>query len=136
MKFEFQNLHFDGVAQCEEDAILRIVGDFNLWVRDRLVYKEPEFCLFEFALDLATWLTVVTDSGPDFVYTSMESVTEGLVRFVLVNRGQWRVSATYEELHADDLLTTMELKNASLGYIRELTQQLGPKWDVTKRIKM
>lgn len=135
MKFEFQNVHIDGVVQTKADALIRIVGDFGLWVRGRLVYKEAQFCLFEFALALANWLAVVTDSGPDFVYTSLESETEGLVRFGLVNRGQWRVSSAYEELHADDLLTTTELKNASLGYIRELTQQLGPKWDVTKYVE-
>jgi len=45
---------------------------------------------------LANWLADVTDSGPDFVYTSLESETEGLVRFGLANRGQWRVSSAYE----------------------------------------
>jgi hypothetical protein len=135
MKFEFQNVHFDGVVQTKAHALIRIVGDFGLWTRDRLVYKEAQFCLFEFALALANWLAVVTDSGPDFVYTSMESETEGLVRFGLVNRGQWRVSSAYEELHAADLLMTTELKNASLSYIRELTQQLGPDWDVTKYVE-
>jgi hypothetical protein len=135
MKFEFQNVHFDGVVQTKADALVRIVGDFSLWVRDRLVYKEAEFCLFEFALALANWLAVVTDSGPDFVYTSLESETEGLLRFGLVNRGQWRVSSAYEELHADDLVTTTELRNASLDYIREFTQHLGPKWDVTKYVE-
>ncbi|MGH7604379.1 MAG: hypothetical protein ACRENK_10330, partial [Gemmatimonadaceae bacterium] len=114
MRFEFRNIHFDGNMQTRIDAILRIVGDFALWVGDRKVYQEVEFCLVEFAVALGDWLAVVSDDGPNFVYTSVESETEGLVRFTLANSGNWRISAAYQDSQEEDLIRTSELKKAAL----------------------
>ncbi len=130
MKLEFSNLHVDGEIRSRSDVLLQIVGDFALWVGDRLIYREVEFCLMEFAGALASWLAMATDVGPDFVYTSLESETVGLVRFTRLNPGMWRVSAADQDQPAEDSVTTSELKSAGITFIRELRAQLQPKWNV------
>jgi hypothetical protein len=49
-EIQFRNIHLDGSVQTPIDAILRIVGDFAVWVGNRQLYHEVEFCLVEFAV--------------------------------------------------------------------------------------
>jgi len=135
MRLEFRNVHFDGEIRTKSDVLLRIVGDFALRVGGRVVYREVEFCLVEFAVALAEWLVVATDLRPDFAYTSLESEVEGLIRFTPVGPGNWRVSAAHQEQQVEDLLATAELKNAALTYIRDLRTELQPKWDIVQYVE-
>jgi len=135
MRLEFSNIHFDGEIRTKWDVLLRIVGDFTLWVDGRAIYREVEFCLVEFAVALADWLAVATDLGPDFVYTSMESETQGLVRFTRLNPGVWQVSAADQDEQATDSITTTELETAALSYIRALRARLQPKVDILQSIE-
>lgn len=135
MKIEFTNVHFDGEIRTKWDAVLRIVGDFILRMSGRVVYREVEFCLVEFAVALASWFAVATDMGPDFVYTSMESETEGLVRFTRLKPGTWRVSAADQDHDEAGSLTTTELKNEALEYIRNLRVHLLPKFDILQYVE-
>jgi hypothetical protein len=135
MKLSFANLRFDGEVRTKWDVLLRIVGDFSLWIRDRVIYREVEFCLVEFAVALANWLAIATDLGPDFVYTSLESETEGLVRFTRLAPGEWRVSAADHEEEAGDSLTTAEIKHAAVAYIRDLRASLTPRIDILQYIE-
>lgn len=135
MRLEFSNIHFDGEIRTKWDALLRIVGDFTLWVHGRAIYREVEFCLVEFAVALANWLVVATDLGPNFVYTSVESETQGLVRFTRLNPGVWRVSAADQEEQATDLITTTNLQSAALSYIRDLRARLQPNVDILQYVE-
>ena len=135
MKLEFSNVHFERDVRTKWDVLLRIVGDFALRVRGLVIYREVEFCLVEFAVVLAGWLTIVTDLGPDFVYTSLESETEGLVRFTRLKPGTWRVSAAHQDQESMDLVTTAELKDAALAYIRDVRAHLLPKLDILQYVE-
>jgi hypothetical protein len=135
MKLSFANLRFDGEVRTKWDVLLRIVGDFSLWIRDRVIYREVEFCLVEFAVALANWLAIATDLGPDFAYTSLESETEGLVRFTRLAPGEWRVSAADQEEEARDSLTTAEIKHAAVAYIRDVRASLKPRIDILQCIE-
>lgn len=135
MRLKFANLHFDGEIQTRWDVLLRIVGDFSLLIRDRVVYREVEFCLVEFAVALANWFAIATDLGPDFEYTSLESETEGLVRFTRHAPGTWRVSAAHQHEEVQDALTTAELKGAAIRYIRDLRASLEHKVDIVQYIE-
>lgn len=134
MRLEFSNVHFDGEIRTKWDVLLRIVGDFSLWIGDRVVYREVEFCVVEFALALGSWLTVATDLGPNFVYTSLESETEGLVKFTRLKPGTWRVSAANQDQEPVDMLTTVELKHATVAYIRDIRAHLLPKLDILRYV--
>jgi hypothetical protein len=135
MRLKFTNLHFEGEIGTKWDVLLRIVGDFSLWIRDRAIYREVEFCLVEFAVALANWFAIATDLGPDFEYTSLESETEGLVRFTRYTPGTWRVSAAHQDEDAHDVLTTAELKDAAIEYIRDLRASLKHEVDILQYIE-
>jgi len=135
MRLEFSNVHFDGEIRTKWDVLLRIVGDFALRVRGGVIYREEEFCLVELSVALANWLVVATDLGPDFVYTSSESETQGLVRFTRLKPGAWRVSAAHQDQEAADPITTMELKHAALSYIRDLRACLLEKVDILQYVE-
>jgi len=130
MMFEFGNVRADGELRTKWDYLLRIVGDFALSVRGRVLYKEVDFCLVEFAVTLANWLSIATDARPDFVYTSLESETEGLVRFDRLSSDGWRVCAAYQDQPLADLVTTEELEIAALTYISSLRRRLAPRLDI------
>jgi hypothetical protein len=126
MKFSFSNVHRDGDIRTTWDLKLRVVGDFAVWSEDRVIYRKPEFCLIEFAIALAKWLVLATDLGPDFIYTSLESETEGLIRFQRQTSGMWQVSTAYQNEEAVPV-TTAQLKNAATTYMRELRRALLPE---------
>ncbi len=130
MRLVFSNLHFDGEIRSKWDVLLRIVGDFAIVTGDRQLYGEVEFCLVEFAIALANWLATATDDGPDFVYTSMESETEGLVRFTLAEFGSWKVSAAHQHYDEVAQLTTDEVGCAARAYIQQLRGALLPAIDI------
>jgi hypothetical protein len=135
MRLEFTNLRLDGDVRTKWDVLLRIVGDFSIWIRDRVIYREVEFCLVEFAIALANWLAIATDLGPDFSYTSLESDTEGLVRFTRLGPGEWRVSAADQNEEARHSLTTAEIKHAAVAYIRDLRTSLKTRVDILQYIE-
>lgn len=124
MRLEFSNVHFEREIRTKWDVLLRILGDFAVSVGGRIIYREVDFCLVEFAVALGNWLVIATDLGPDFVYTSLESETEGLVRFTRLTPGAWRVTAAHQEQEAVVSLTTIEVKDAALAYIGELRTSL------------
>ena len=135
MKFEFGNLHFDGELRSKWDMLLRIVGDFAIIIGCRRLYAEVEFCLVEFAVALANWLATASDNGPDFVYTSMESESEGLVRFTLCGPGAWLVSAAHQDYAEPIQLTTEQLMEAAGAYVNELREALLPGIDIFDHVE-
>jgi len=135
VRFEFNDVHFDGEMRTKWDGLLRIVGDFALWVGDLNIYQEEEFCLVEFAVVLANWLTVATDFGPNFDYTSMESETQGLVRFTVLRPGVWRVSAAHQNQEAVGSVAAADLRGAAWNYLRRLRDQLLPGIEILQYVK-
>lgn len=71
-------------------------SDVFIYVAQRILYSEVEFCVVEFAIQLALWLGYLGPESPDFVYTSMESDIEGLVRIVRLGPDQWHVAAVHQ----------------------------------------
>lgn len=132
--FHFENVHTDRDLRDRWDVVLHTVGDFTISIAGKKIYHEVEFCLVEFAQALAPWLVLSTDQGPDFSYTSVESETEGLVRFTLVAPGAWRVSAAHQEEAVAAPVTTTELRVAVRTYLRNLRQQLSATIDLVDYI--
>ena len=128
MKFDFANIQIDRAVRDQVDAIVGIAGDFSISVVGDEIYREQEFCLAEFAFAVADWI-VAAFGGPDFVYTSIESEVEGLVRFKLLPSGRWRVSSAHQHREAPDV-QGRELEDAVLDYIHDLRMQLAERIDV------
>ena len=129
MKFDFANIQIDRAVRDQVDAIVGIAGDFSISVGGEEIYREQEFCLAEFAFALASWIVGASGRGPDFVYTSIESEVDGLVRFTLLPSGRWRVSSPHQDREARDV-EDGELDDAVLDYLRSLRTQLADRLDL------
>lgn len=129
-------MHFDGAIAQKLDTLARTVGDFSIKIDNEELYGEVEFCLLEFAAALATWASIVTDLGPHFVYTSMESETEGLVRFTRLLPGRWRVHSADIDATEGRSVSTQQLVAAVLTYLRELRASLIHTFDVLDYIDL
>src|SRR5712691_9150890 len=121
LMFLIENLHRDiPKIKSRIDRLLRIVGDFSIVVGRRILYRESEFPLVEFAVQLSRWwLTTGASEHQDFSYESVESEVLGLVWFRHQADG-WRIGSAqqaYEELH---YFTTGEISAASENYARTL----------------
>lgn len=130
LNFEFRDLHFDGCVRTKRDLLVRVVGDFDIRLNGRVLYRETEFCLVEFGVAVAKWLAIGTDLGPNLEYTSIESDVEGLVRFSRLRPGLWRISAAHEAFESLEPATTVEIREAVLGYLRRLRTRLLPEHDI------
>jgi len=130
LRFEFSNVHTDALLRSRWDVLLRIVGDFQIWDRNVIRYQETEFCLVEFAIALAEWLAVDEKSRADFVYSSMESETEGLVSFSRLDPNHWQVAAADQQQPFAGPLGMEDIEHAAISYVSTLREDLLPKLDI------
>lgn len=130
MKFAFANIHYDGPLATRWDVILRIVADFSIVLGRSVLYSEVEFCVVEFAVQLAEWLGRLGSGRPPFVYTSMESDVEGLVRFTPTGPDQWCVAAAHQTHREARTFTTDELRRTALEFIHELRAAVKDRVDI------
>jgi hypothetical protein len=103
--------------------VLGVTGDFSISIYEKILYKEEEFCLVEFAVQASQWLRRVPRTGENFSYTSIESEDEGLVRIDKTEQG-WRISAFYQEYQEDTSFSLSEISDAINNYISNLERAL------------
>jgi hypothetical protein len=133
--FAFRGAHFDTPRVSDKwDVIVKYVGDFSIIVENELVYSEVDFCLVEFALDLAHWCAVSTDLGPNFIYSSVESEVEGLVSFTRASVGRWHISTAFRS-NPSPLVSTAALRDASRVYLVRTRESLLPQFDMLDYIE-
>jgi hypothetical protein len=133
--FLFSQAYFDVPRIISKwDVIVRYVGQFSILVDNEQVYSDPDFCLVEFALDLAQWCAVSTDLGPNFSYTSVESEIEGLVSFTRDRPGLWSISSV-DCVDPSPLVSTNVLREASRSYLRGIRESLLPAYEMLDYIE-
>jgi hypothetical protein len=125
LRLRFGNVHVDGKLVTRWDRLLRICGDFEVSVDDRVLFQEQvHFPLVEFALELARWLVTASDGGADMIYTSLEADTVGLVHFARGPDG-WRVTAGWEDERKTSAPLGLErLRLGSIAYLTTLRDVL------------
>ncbi|MCC6525741.1 MAG: hypothetical protein IT373_24045 [Polyangiaceae bacterium] len=130
MKFALANIHYDGPLVTRWDVLLRIVADFSILVERSVLYSEVEFCVVEFAVQLAEWLGRLGSERREFVYTSMESDVEGLVRFTPKGADHWCIATAHQARPETRTFTTDELRRAALEFIHELRVAVQDRVDI------
>lgn len=120
--FEISNADIPNLTQYWQ-IVSGVVGDFSITVHDKVLYKEKEFCLVEFAVQATQWLKDAAYTGADFSYTSMESENEGLIRIKKDNQG-WSVSALYQEYQEANSFSFAEISKAINDYVCNLERLL------------
>lgn len=139
LRLTFEGIHIDGEIRHSFDALLRVVGTLHIMVHGQTLLGGEEFCLIEFAAQLARWLGSVGERGPDFVYTSEESRVQGLVRFDNLAPDSWVVSA-YDLVRdaretQEKPVTTATLVHACDEYLRALWQRLPERVRIVEGLK-
>lgn len=122
INFSFENLHTDSpTLTAPHEFLLRIVADFSMWVDDRLLYQEPEFCVVEFAQQVDRWLR--ESDINDFEYDAMDAEEPGLVWFRFEKDG-WRVGSLFQEQPEMREYSKENLKNAAMAFMAKLDSAL------------
>ena len=125
IKFLFSIDH-DAMLHEEFDeswkVYLRVVGDFEVRVGKKILYKEVQFCLVEFAVQLSMWLKR-SEYSEDFIYTSMESDEDALFWFKKEWNG-WRIGSVHQEYCEKKKFSDSEIVGASNKYIDSLRREL------------
>lgn len=137
LELKCAEIRIDGEVRSVWDFLLRIGSSFAIEVSGRSIYSDDDFCVVELGVELARWLSsgpsicgdVIYTPSADFVYTSMESEVEGLVRFTRVTGDRWRISAAHQDDSDEHVVADDEVRRASRVYVAELLRQLESRQD-------
>lgn len=127
LRIDYLSIELDGRVDFTPSTIHRVVGEFTIHVNNNLLYKEIDFCLVEFAIDLAVWMKQVGKGLTDFRYESVESAEIGLVSFVKSN-DRWRVESVHQEYAEETTFTTDEIIESAERFIAKLRIDLLDKF--------
>jgi len=105
------------------EIFLRVVGNFRIEVNGKVLYSEVEFCLVEFAVQIAEWLRQIETNEVDFEYCSMESEDPGLVWVKKKNNG-WIIGSVYQQHEEINIFDMEDIRKVFSGYIEMLKQDL------------
>ena len=107
---------------------LKIVGDFEIKLKDKLYYFEEQYCLVELATLLSHWLKR-EDYFADFRYFSIESDNVLLLGFFYENKG-WKIISAHQEYEEDWVFEYSTIENAVNKYIYKLKSYLLDKFNI------
>lgn len=122
IRFEFSNLHTDPpVLSHPHDAVLGVVGNFVIVVRDKILYSEVDFPLVEFARELKAWLERVGEKQHDFEYDSAEAAEPGLV-WVRQEESGWRIGSIAQEYPEMTTFSIPDIRSAHDDFANHLEE--------------
>jgi hypothetical protein len=130
IEFSFENLRLDGNAlDTDWDVVLRVVADFSIVIPSAYIplYREEEFCVVEFAMQITQWLASVRDRPVDFSYNSMESDEPGLVSIHKHEHG-WNVTASHQDYVEDRLFSIEEIETAVGTFVGCLKKEVSDRF--------
>ena len=130
--FKFESLERDGALSDDWQILLRIVADFYILVDSKVLYREQQFCVAEFAAALSKRLSIVNQTGEDFIYESMESDEVGLV-WVKAHGSGWRIGSVHQEYEEAQTFSLEEVRNAAEKFMNQLAEEALAKFHINLR---
>ena len=135
LKFHFELTTTDATNLKEpQQLLLGIIGNFAVRVGEKPLYQEAEFCLVEFAMQITKWLSEVTITNEDFVYTSLESEEVGLV-WIKRSGAAWRIGSIHQEYEEYKEFSLEEISNAVEEYRARLSEELFRKLGISVNLQ-
>jgi len=126
--FTFNNVRVDrGGADGYYAILLGVVGDFTITIAGKTLYAEEEFCLAEFAAELAAWWQCTTLVPCDFSYESLESDEVGLV-WIRAREGYWQIGGLNQEYEEEQTFPLEAIGEAIRGYVADLHHVLATRF--------
>ena len=130
IELKFERLRLDGDALATDwDLLLRIVADFSIVLHAAPIplYREDEFCVVEFAMQITRWLGAIQSGPAEFSYDSVESDEKGLVSIRQEQDG-WRVTALNQDYVEQRPIPIEDIQTAINGFVSTLTKQVQAKF--------
>lgn len=84
---------------------------FEILINDIVIFKEPNFPIYEFYIQLKKWILEKMNYNYDFVYNSIESDLNPLITISYCNE-LWKFKFLWDEFESDELVSSEELINA------------------------
>jgi hypothetical protein len=109
------------VIRDKFDLFLGIVATLEVWIGDRLLYREEMFPIVELRAALESWQGDAFAAQSDFEFQSMESDEVGLVWLRHVANG-WRLGSTHQEFPELAKLTDGEVAALTDRFIENVDQ--------------
>jgi hypothetical protein len=132
LTFLFDSLERDGTLDEHWEILLRVVADFSILVDSKVLYREQQFCVVEFALDISRWMNQVHHTGEDFIYMSMESEESGLV-WIKANDSGWQVSSVHQEYEETNIFSLGDVKDATEKFLARLEAEMAERFGISLR---
>ena len=132
LTFKFESLECDGALNDDWQILLRIVADFYILVDSKVLYREQQFCVVEFAVALSKWLSSVGHTGEDFIYESIESEEIGLVG-VKAHGSGWRIGSVHQENEEAHTFSLEDVRTAAEAFMNQLAKEIRVKFRVDLR---
>lgn len=98
--------------------ILKITGEFQILINERVFFSEPYFPILEFLKDALEWIDC-SDKSQEMSYSSMETENNPLIVFSSQDEG-WIIRSPWEKYECFVSFTRDELENAILDLVKEL----------------
>jgi hypothetical protein len=132
LTFKFESLERDGTLNDDWQILLRIVADFYILIDSKVLYREQQFCVVEFAVALSKWLSGANHTGEDFIYESIEAEEDGLV-WIKAHGSGWRIGSIYQEYEEGHTFSLEEVRSAADSFINQLAKGVLVKFRVDLR---
>ncbi len=124
IEIRFSGAHVDRpVIRSRFDLLLGVVALIEIWIGNRLLYREEEFPIVELRAALTEWLAVGFLSRQDFEFQSMESDEVGLLWLRHDPLG-WRIGSIHQEFPAVDTLADEEIEPLVRRFVDDVDQWL------------
>jgi len=138
IEFRFEKLRRDGnELETNWDLLLRLVADFSIIVPDAHIplYREEEFCVVEFAMQITQWLATLHTDLIDFSYNSIESDETGLVSIRKQQHG-WTVAALHQDVCEDRPFSTEDIEKGVGEFIARLKKEVPAEFSSAVRVRL
>ena len=117
------------VLRDKFDLLLGIVATLEIWVADKLLYREQLFPIVELGVALERWLAAGLPARRDFQFHSMDSDEEGLVWLRSVGEG-WRIGSIHQEFPAMMEFSDEAVVTLARTFIEQVDQWVLEHYDV------
>lgn len=120
LSFDFTNAFLERAhVRTDYDLEIGVVADFEIMVREQVVYHEVLFPIVELRVALDRWVKNGSKS-PDFEFVSMESDEVGLVWLRRQPSGNWRVGSVHQDRAALEELEWNEVRQGVIRYVEDV----------------
>lgn len=110
------------------DVYLHTVATFSVEVLRELIYREDLFPVVEFGIKSQRWLSEVSLTEENFIFTSLDAEEQGLVWFRREQSG-WKIGSVFQSRQSKGALPLKDIRQALNEYYTTLRTAVRDSFD-------